>query len=157
MVISRTFKNRSLKKCCTETIMLGGGTFKNDKEVKEYRQDVSQRLLQYGLAHYAYYLVHTYGRQTDTILEHFSTLREEQADIRLALTELWFTVTYEMVQTPLDFFNRRTGMLYFNLPRLIRLQEPILEALEVIFNWDEATCIIHRYQLDKAIKEAQLK
>jgi glycerol-3-phosphate dehydrogenase len=156
MVIARAFKSRKLQKCYTDTIPLGGGTFKNTEEVNQYTTVMAQQLLQYGLAHYTDYLVHTYGKQTETILDYFIMLHDEQSDVRLALAEVWFTVTYEMVMTPLDFFIRRTGMLYFNLPRLIRVQEPVMKSFQAIFGWDDSMLMHQRYQLERAIQEAQI-
>jgi len=129
-----------LKPVQTETIRLTENPFKNYKEVKEYIKE-----LQPGLAIYGFdktdvtSLVHRYGRQLALVLQKFDQLTDQDAEIRLAKAELWYTLNYEMVAEPLDFFERRTGRLFFDSPGIDKLKEPILKEFSRVFKWDEDT------------------
>jgi glycerol-3-phosphate dehydrogenase len=69
----------------------------------------------------------------------------------LAKAELWFCIQHEMVQTPLDFFIRRTGKLFFDIESIGKLKEPILKEFKTVFNWDKKTLEQNKNELEKAV------
>jgi len=108
-----------LKKCHTDEIPLMGSDFKKFKHVKKYMATVKDRTKQVGLSEYdAWYLVTTYGKQTDLLLDMFDGLENGEPSERLIRAEVQFTIQYERVSTPMDFFIRRTGRLYFNIEQM---------------------------------------
>jgi glycerol-3-phosphate dehydrogenase len=157
VVANLKFSNRELKECQTEKVKLLGGDFKNAKDVIVYTKQLAIQLESIGLEEFASYLVSNYGRQSDTILKQLNKQNQTVSDIDLAQAELWYCVHYEMVVSVLDFFVRRTGMLFFHMDRLPRLINPILEAFRNYFNWDDEKVKQERLNLEKAIAEATLK
>lgn len=147
-------ENRSLKASYTDNIPLLGGPFQKPSDVQLYRNQVAEKLKPLGLpAYYADYLVANYGKQTEQILSHLPNVTGD-ALTRLTRSELYFTIHNELVLTPLDFFNRRTGRLYFNLPSISLVQEAIFQDFQRYFNWDTATLEKERLKLKQAIQEA---
>ena len=123
-----------VKECSTENIPLCGNDFKKYKQVKKYITEVQERIKGDGFLFYdAWYLVTTYGKQTELILKKYSTLKDEDNYLRLAKAELHFCVDYEMIQNPMDFFIRRTGRLYFDIDGMRTLLNPILEEFKTNF------------------------
>ena len=117
-----------LEKCSTDVISLVGSDFKKFKQVKKYMAEVSARIQPKGLSeHDAWFLVTNYGKQTDMILETFETFKDKNALNALIRAEVRFTIDYERVSTPLDFYIRRTGRLYFDI-------EQLRETLDVVFD-----------------------
>ena len=98
-------------------------------------------------------LVHRYGRQTDLIFDKFQQITDEEANLRLAKAELWYGIHHEMILKPLDFFERRTGRLYFDPFELGHLKDPILKEFSDYFNWDKVTFDFEKEVLEKAFKE----
>jgi len=144
--------DKKFKEIETHNIVLSGGKFKNFKEVLTYQNKIFEKLKLHGFSKIDVdYLVHNYGKQTDVILKKFEELREINPKIGLAKAELWFCLQYEMVQTPLDFFIRRTGRLYFDIESVKALKEPILEEFATIFKWDAQILVKHRKELDATI------
>ena len=144
--------DEKFKEIITQKIILTGGNFKNYKEVQSYQENIFGKIKAYGFSKIdANYLVHNYGKQTNIILERFNELKDENLEIRLAKAELWFCINYEMVQTPLDFFIRRTGRLYFDIESLKILKESILEEFSTVFNWNNKVLARHEDELDKVI------
>ena len=144
--------DKKFKEIETHNIVLSGGKFKNFKEVITYQNKIFEKLKLHGFSKIDVdYLVHNYGKQTDVILKKFEELREINPKIGLAKAELWFCLQYEMVQTPLDFFIRRTGRLYFDIESVKALKEPILEEFATIFKWDAQILVKHRKELDATI------
>jgi len=131
--------NAELRECDTEnTPLCGNVDFKKFKHVKKYITEVFERIKPDGFTeHDAWFLVTNYGKQTETILETFASLKDKDMYVRMAKAELRFGIDYEMVQNPMDFFIRRTGRLYFDIDSVRNLMEPILEEFKSIFKVDE--------------------
>jgi glycerol-3-phosphate dehydrogenase len=126
--------------CTTDTIPLCGNDFKKFKDVKKYIDKVYQRIKPEGLSSYdAWYLVTNYGIQTETILKLYEKIAGKDSSVRMAKAELQFGVAYEMIQTPIDFFVRRTGRLYFDIQSVRSLMTPILQEFQAIFKVDDIT------------------
>lgn len=157
LVIKKHFQDKPLKKCNTDKVKLSGAEFTNAKDVREYIQRVEKQLKPYGLEYRAEYVVSTYGRQTNLILDHLAKQSGEKNDLALAKAELWYGVNHEMVFTPRDFFIRRTGMLFFDINRLKTVLEPVLEEFRNTFSWNEEKVKSERQALDNAITAATLK
>lgn len=131
-------KGRYLKECQTDKLPLSGGVFKGSKDVDQYTSSIEKLLDEHRIAPWTNYLVSNYGKQTNDILEIFESRTEEDSEVRLGLSELLFTIEYESVTSLLDFFERRTGRLYFYIESIEKLTHPVLEEMASIFNWDES-------------------
>ena len=142
-----------LKEVQTEKLDLTEDPFKNHKAVKAYVKKILPRWKAYGFDKKDINsLVHRYGRQTDTIFNRFKELPEQGSEIRLAKAELWFGIHHEMISKPLDFFERRTGKLYFDPLQLDQLKDPILNEFASYFNWDKTTFKEEKEILDSAFR-----
>ena len=157
-LVCKKYQNRYDKKFKdnkTDQLVLSGGKFKNFKEVQNYQNKIFKQIKPNGFTKIdANYLVYNYGKQSNIILEKFSKLKDVNAEIRLAKAELWFCIQYEMVQTPLDFFMRRTGRLYFDIKSVERLKKSVLEEFVTVFNWNKSTQKKYRKELEQAIFQA---
>ncbi|MFH6603266.1 glycerol-3-phosphate dehydrogenase/oxidase [Maribacter algicola] len=144
-----------LKACFTDKIPLcGNDGFKKFKHVKKYIAEVFERIKVDGFTEYdAWFLVTNYGKQTETILETYTSLKDKDNYVRMAKAELHFGVDYEMILTPMDFFIRRTGRLYFDIDSVRNLMEPILEEFKTIFKTDGQQISDWRETLQAQIEE----
>lgn len=156
LVIKRNFSDRNLKDCHTAIVKLTGGEFRNAKEVVEYTTQLETKLKAIGLEQHAKYLVSNYGRQSDAILNYLKEMNEPSSDLTLTKAELWFCIHYEMVISPLDFFVRRTGMLFFHMDRLPTLIQPIMEEFKKYFEWSDEKFNKEMNKITQAIQEATL-
>lgn len=154
--VAKKFKaqeNRSFAACKTEAIPLCGGVFQGPSEVMAYKEQICQQVQGLGLTDYhTDYLVANYGRQTDAILnllEPNSTNKEEA----LLRAELQFCFNNELVFKPLDFFNRRTGRLYFHIKSIEPALEIVLRDFQQYFNWNESTVAQGRAEVLEAIQD----
>lgn len=139
----------------TEEIILAGGPFQNHKSVNIYINQVYKNLKKYGFVKSdAAYLVHNYGKQTDIIIDKFNEIKEENKQLRLLKSEIWFTIQHEMTYTPTDFFMRRTGRLFFDKPSVDEYKNEVISEFKNFFNWDEKTTIKHQQELEEKIQLA---
>ncbi|MDL5513014.1 glycerol-3-phosphate dehydrogenase/oxidase [Arenibacter sp. M-2] len=144
----------SVKNSDTEHIPLCGNDFKKYKYVKKYITEIHERLTPEGFSKYeAWYLVTNYGKQTETILQYYAKQKEDDHVLGMAKAELKFTIENEMVQTPMDFFIRRTGRLYFDIDSVRKLMEPILAEFKTIYKLDDGIIGSYRKTLKEEIEE----
>lgn len=144
-----------LKECYTEKIFLCGNVdFKKFKHVKKYISEVYDNIKNEGFSkHDAWFLVTNYGKQTEKILELYATIVEADPYVRLAKAEVAFGIDYEMVQTPMDFFIRRTGRLYFDIESIRTLMEPVLKEFQNKFGVSNDIVQGWRTTLEEELKE----
>ncbi|MEZ4969310.1 MAG: glycerol-3-phosphate dehydrogenase/oxidase [Flavobacteriaceae bacterium] len=144
----------SVKPSDTEHIPLCGNDFKKFKQVEKYIAEVHERLTPEGFSQYdAWYLVTNYGKQTETILKYYAEQQVDDHILGMAKAELRFTIESEMVQTPMDFFIRRTGRLYFDITSIKNLMEPILAEFKSIYQLDDGVINTYRKSLKREIEE----
>jgi glycerol-3-phosphate dehydrogenase len=153
LVIKKHPNKEEFKTCYTNKIPLAGGHFKTSKDVADYKVEIEKKVVQKQLAeYYAIYLVSNYGKQTDEILAKMNDF-EGNSEEKLIRAELWFTLQQEMVHTPLDFFNRRTGRVYFNLPSILRLSTVVLQDIQAYFNWSDEKAKLEEELLQMELQE----
>ncbi len=152
LIIKRKFGDKTLRPCNTESILLTGNGFGNMEEVKEFSNEIATRVESLGLkGDHATYLVHLYGKQARTIIDQAIKNHATDPEIGLALAEMWFTIHFEMATRAEDFFVRRTGLLYFNIHRLFKIKEPILQAMADCLSWD-----LNRHAVEQQMVEYQM-
>ncbi len=140
-----------LKPCSTQKIVITGGPFANESEVHAYTQQVEGILAKHHVGDMANYLVSNYGKQTDQILAFFHEREEADPLVKLGLAELFFTLENESTFTLLDFFERRTGRLYFNIKSIEQLKEPVSQEMKAYFSWDDERLDTELKSLEEAV------
>ncbi len=147
--------DKKVEECSTDQIPLAGNVdFKKFKHVKKYIDEVYNRIKPDGFEKYtAWFLVTNYGKQTETILETYASLKDKDKALCLAKAELRFGIDHEMVQNPMDFFIRRTGRLYFDIESVRTLMEPVLEEFKNIYKVDEAQLLQWKETLQNELEE----
>ncbi len=135
-VIETHFSDRDLKACHTATDMLPGGHFNSYQEVRQLESEIAKQLDDLNIrGSEATHLVHLYGRQAPAIVAHAAGHRTSQPECDLVLAKAWFAIHHEMALTPVDFAIRRSGLVYFNRPKLLRWIDPVLQYFAATFEW----------------------
>lgn len=145
-----------LLECFTDKISLNKNNFNNADAVSEFKQKISAQLASFNLAAYTDYLIENYGRQTEEIIRLLAACSDADSSMRLVRAELKFTVINEMVISALDFFIRRTGMLFFDMPRLLLVKDVILTDMKSLMHWDATQLQAEQEKLEQAIREARI-
>lgn len=153
-VIELAFRDRELFPCSTQQIKMTGADFLNYGEVKKLESELAARLGVLNLrGNEATNLVHLYGKQSLTILDYLEQHHTGQPECDLILAKAWFAVQFEMAVTPLDFINRRSGLIYFNHPKISRWINPVVDYFAQHYSWDSAQRE-NQYQLvQEALRE----
>jgi glycerol-3-phosphate dehydrogenase len=153
-VIDRDFSERDLRECKTENLVLPGGDFHEYADVKKLELELVSRLDVLNLrGNEATNLVHLYGRQALLILDHLEKNRTEHPECDLIIAKAWFAIHYEMAISPLDFINRRSGLLYFNHPKISRWFQAVIDYFAAEFRWSETEKVKHLDEVNQTLKE----
>ena len=147
--------NATFKEIKTEEIVLSGGKFADFSEVQSYIDAIHNRIAEVDFNEKdAQYLVHNYGKQTDSILQKFDDLMDENQAEKMIKAEVWFCINHEMTCTPTDFFVRRTGRLFFDTKSVLLYKEFVLNEFKNHFSWDEKTAKKHAKELEDHLQTA---
>ena len=63
--------------------------------------------------------------------------QKEDPELSLLKAELFFCIQYEMVCTLQDFFVRRTGLINFDIQKVVRWKSDIAEACKTHLHWKD--------------------
>lgn len=139
LVLSTFFHRKEA--CQTERLVLSGGDVGGEKGFSDFLAVKVKQGILLGLEEKAVRrLVHRYGSNIDRIFQLIEQNREQAAQYGLSLEvigELLYGLMYEMVATPVDFFVRRTGALFFAIDWVYQWNEPVMKFMSDYFKWSE--------------------
>ncbi len=146
-------KGRKIAKSDTKKITLQGGPFSNYEAVLAYETEISALLEAASLTpSRAAYLVANYGRQSPEIIAQ-AEKRNESTDVgRLAAAEAAWCIEKEAALYPIDFFERRSGRLYFDMPSIYPVLEEVLAVFAEAYQYSEAEIRQERRKVEEAIE-----
>ena len=140
--------------CTTKRIPISGGDLSGSKYFDAYVQRSVEKGLKAGLTkEQSIHLVKLYGTNIDHVLSFIG-----QAE-RLPMTlfaQLYYGIYFESVAKPTDFFIRRTGALFFNMPTVEAYKEAVVNEMQRILSWSESQREQYRKELEQAIQVAKV-
>jgi glycerol-3-phosphate dehydrogenase len=155
LVIKRYYATKGIRSTDTQRILLASSKFAKKSRIRAYTNAVSERLKGFDLPiRTPKYLVENYGQQTEVILNRFLAMDHIRAELSLLKAEAWFAIHHEMTITLADFFVRRTGLLYFEIRKVLEHKYKIAEYFRELLHWDEARMRTELEELEKLIKAA---
>ncbi|KAA1243070.1 glycerol kinase GlpK [Aquimarina sp. RZ0] len=140
----------------TQNIPLTSNPLKDTAEVDQYLVEVNQQLKDIGVKdpYYGWYLVTTYGKQSDTIITKVNYFLNTSIEEKLIRSEVWYGVHHEMINGLADFFVRRTGRLYFDINSVRQYRSIVQEDLIKYLGWDEQRLKDENTYLDLLLHDA---
>ncbi|PZE21347.1 glycerol-3-phosphate dehydrogenase/oxidase [Paenibacillus xerothermodurans] len=144
--------------CATERIRLSGGEVGGSRGFAEYMEEKVNACARNGISEAdARMWVRRYGSNTDGVLELYLAHQAEAG--RYGLPSAWYasllySIEEEMAATPVDFFIRRTGALYFDISAVRRWKHPVTAYMAQRFGWDRQQTARHTAVLDRSISDA---
>jgi glycerol-3-phosphate dehydrogenase len=146
-------QRKKLKRNFTDEIHLVGGPFASAQAVREYEKEIARQLAKAGLPETeAEFLVANYGRQSATIIEQAEHGQEATPAERLLASEVQFCIEHELACLPMDYIERRSGRLYFNMPSILPHLDLILDVYARNFAWEDADKAAARARIVDAIE-----
>jgi len=97
-------------------------------------------------------LVSNYGKQSPTIIQE-ALKRSEGTDVaRLACAEAAWCIENELTLHPIDWVERRSGRLYFDMPSIAPVLDEVLAVFAEAYQYTEEDLAKERNKVDAAIK-----
>ncbi len=160
-VLVRKFQNEyhlSFDECKTKQFPISGGDVGGSKGYKVFLEETSSIGESVGITHEdALHLATFFGSNVSIL---FDMIKKEEklagfSELPISLwAKLHYALEYEMVATPIDFFNRRTGAILFDIDHVEKYQTEVTKYMAHYFQWSEKEKRIFTLQLESAIQEA---
>lgn len=141
------------RKCQTKKIPLPGNEFKDYAAVKNYKYELKKNNIAFDSSTINY-LVDIYGTQTDEIIKNAKEIVGDKSDLQLLKAEVNFSLENEMTMTLLDFYERRTGRLFFKIQSIEDTLDVVLPIMTKFLGWSESRVEEELQRLNKVVKMA---
>jgi glycerol-3-phosphate dehydrogenase len=125
----------------TKHLPISGGEVGGSEHFNYYVSNHLSKGLELGLSQEeAEKLVRTYGSNIDRLFELLAANIDDSNKYPLPLdlfARLVYAIEDEMVATPIDFWNRRTGDILFNIQNVQKWKKQVIAYMADRFNWSE--------------------
>ncbi|CAM3976403.1 glycerol-3-phosphate dehydrogenase/oxidase [Alkalicoccus chagannorensis] len=141
-IVDRIVKEEGIKKkCTTNKIVLSGGDVGGSDALPSFVQRASEYGVRLGLTvEQSERLANHYGSNVYRIFEILETQGEEAKNYGLPAglyAALVYGIEEEMVYAPIDFFNRRSSMLFFDIHGVQQNKDGVLKYMKHRFGWTQ--------------------
>jgi len=141
------------KPCITKNIPISGGEVGGSKHIQTFISKKTELGVKAGLTkEEAAYLAQHYGSNVEKV---FSYLEKADDTMPKALfAQLQYGIEHELVTTPVDFFVRRTGNMFFNIASVLAHKDAVIAHMAQQLNWTDAQLSEFTELLNIEIKRA---
>lgn len=134
-------EGREFPACQTKQLPISGGNVGGSNNFNTFVAEKITIGMEAGLTNReAEQIARMYGSNVNTV---FHLLKENEADaakygLPLPLfAKLVYGIEHEMVATPIDFFNRRTGAILFNIDLVEKWKKQVIDYMTDKLNWTD--------------------
>ena len=136
----------------TKRLPISGGDISGSKFFESFVEKRTELGQQYGLtAEESKYVARFYGTNVDKIFDYVSKANGSLPPI--VYGQLYYAMNEEAASTPLDFFVRRTGALYFKFDFVQQYKKLVIDEMEQYLNWTTEQKEKYTEQLEMAIRQ----
>ncbi|RHW31166.1 glycerol-3-phosphate dehydrogenase/oxidase [Neobacillus notoginsengisoli] len=125
--------------CQTKHLPISGGDIGGSKNFAGFVAKYLQKGMKLGLSkEEAEKLVKSYGSNIQCVFDLLATNREDAINYEIPLelfARLIYAIEYEMAATPIDFLNRRTGALLFDIQSVQKWKKQVVAYMAARFQW----------------------
>lgn len=134
-------EKRNFLPCQTRTMPISGGNIGGAPNYISFIANEIGKGTKLGLTNEeAEKLAKMYGSNIGVVFELLKANMEDAATCQLPLdifAKLVYAIEYEMVATPIDFLNRRTGTILFDIQTVYKWKDHVIRYMANRFNWPE--------------------
>ncbi|MCX8001209.1 MAG: glycerol-3-phosphate dehydrogenase/oxidase [Anoxybacillus mongoliensis] len=142
--------------CQTKHLPISGGDVGGASQWYTFMSEKIAEGTAYGLTEQqAKRLVQRYGTNIDHLFALARTYDRNQTSLPIDWYVMClYALEYEMTLTPLDFFIRRTGALFFDIHSVQQLKEDVVTFMQSYFHWTEEERNKYEQQVNVALHDA---
>lgn len=160
-LVSKRLKEENKKKfpaSSTKHMPISGGHVDGSKNFRAFVDQKTDEAHQFGLTEEeGRKLSAMYGSNVDQLykLAHaYSGTSDERSVPPYLYAQLIYAIQEEMAATPVDFFIRRTGALFFDREWVEKWKEPVIEIMAKLLKWNTEQEQQYRAELNSELKSA---
>lgn len=160
-LVAKQFRDEGYKhfgSCYTEKMPISGGRVGGSTKFSSYISKTKEKAIGTGLSDAeAREIISTYGSNAPLLFEIARKNKEKASEIELplpVLAKLGYAIEYELAYTPLDFFNRRTGMVLFDIKHVHEYKNQVISYMKQVLHWTEQQTEIYTKELETALHDA---
>lgn len=156
LVQKRSDKSK-VSRCKTKRHRLHSDSFSSYQEFKQYYTRLWKELnLPEVTENDCWYLTSTYGKNAGVILQNALSKKNITIQKAIIQAEIEFTIDYESAIYPDDFFNRRSGRIYFDIESVKNNFNFIISEFSTHYNWSTEETEGHTLRCQKLIDDVTL-
>jgi glycerol-3-phosphate dehydrogenase len=142
------------KRSKTINYKISGCSFNDEKSIEDFVKKIAAEY-QLPIAVIANW-VNKYGDHTALIADNFQKTNQHEIskDVNILLSELDYTIDFEMVLTAEDFILRRSSLLYFDISLVKKYLEEILNHMQKRLKWSAEEKEKQKAIIQLRVKEA---
>lgn len=136
--------------CQTRNLPISGGDIGGSANLPAFIEEKGKQAKSLGIREEeGRALAKLYGTNVDIV---FSYLPKEAGKLPPVMyAQLLYGIHHEWTVTPVDFFIRRTGELLFNIQKVLKWKEAVIEEMSRVFQWSEEEKEHYRKELEREI------
>lgn len=151
---------QSFANCQTKNLPISGGDVGGSARFNQFVTEQVVAGQKVGLTkEEAAHLASKYGSNVKDLFEMVAQGVEKAKEYDLPLplfAKLQYALEHEMVFTPVDFFNRRTGAILFDVSLVRTYKQNVIDYMADYFAWTEETKESYQYELEAALIDASV-
>nr|WP_263323515.1 glycerol-3-phosphate dehydrogenase/oxidase [Neobacillus sp. Marseille-Q6967] len=151
-------ESRNFPSCQTKDLPISGGNVGGSSQFTAFISKQISKGVEVGFSREeSESLAKMYGSNVETVYHLFKTNKEDALKYQLPFVlfaKLVYAIKEEMVATPLDFFNRRTGALLFNIQSVEKWRKPVIAYMADQFQWTDKEKKKHSLALEEALRSS---
>lgn len=141
------------KPCITKNIPISGGEVGGSKHIQTFISKKTELGVKAGLTkEEAAYLAQHYGSNVEKVFSYVAKANDTMPKALFA--QLQYGIEHELVTTPVDFFVRRTGNMFFNIASVLAHKDAVIAHMAQQLNWTDAQLSEFTELLNIEIKRA---
>ncbi|WP_163102965.1 glycerol-3-phosphate dehydrogenase/oxidase [Peribacillus alkalitolerans] len=150
--------NQDYPRSQTKNMPISGGDVGGSKNFNKFISTETEKGVKLGLTEQeAQHLASLYGSNVPILFKIIEEGGEKAKEYQLPLSlfsKLQYSLQYEMAVTPIDFFNRRTGALLFDINMVRKYKDQVSKYMADYFNWSSEVSLKYQKELENAIINA---
>lgn len=147
--------------CETRKIPISGGNVGGSAKFNQFVENQISVGMDAGLTEEdARHLAKMYGSNVPILFDILKEKADVAAKYHLPLplfAKLQYALDHEMAVTPVDFFNRRTGAILFDIETVKEYKENVINYMQHYLDWDSSMVEIYKNELKSALDDAVFK
>lgn len=159
-LVSKLFsqeEGRTLIACQTKNMAISGGHVGGSKNLQRFIEEAVAKGPKHGLSvEQSQKLARMYGSNMERVLEYASAY-DSNNRYQLPLdvyVQIAYALEHEMTTTPVDFFIRRTGALFFDIAWVQKWKDQVIAYMSDKLRWTEEEKQKLVEQLESELKDA---